>query len=105
MFFCFISENDSPLFIVPQSPVVEIGTNFTATCLIYNCEITVDDLIWDLAASRVPRKQYTKLNATALNVTVLITGEQNQWLYCRNSDSQNCDRCCHAIHLTKGCKF
>ncbi|KAL6097387.1 il6st [Pungitius sinensis] len=71
------------LVIAPQSPSLEIGTNFTATCIIINStEVTADDLYWKLSEKPVPKEQYTKINKSALNVTVLVTGEEPEWLFC-----------------------
>uniref|UniRef100_A0A3Q3IHZ7 Fibronectin type-III domain-containing protein n=1 Tax=Monopterus albus TaxID=43700 RepID=A0A3Q3IHZ7_MONAL len=67
----------------PQSPVLEIGTNFTATCLILNTDkITADDLYWNISETTVPKEQYTKLNSSALNVTLLVTDKISGWLFC-----------------------
>lgn len=97
--------------IAPQSPYLEIGTNFTATCMIINStEVTADDLYWELNKAIVPREQYTKINTSALNVTVHVTGEKPGWLYCLCKKASpyfllNKGKLIHGIILTKGCKF
>ncbi|KAM7393420.1 hypothetical protein PAMA_008190 [Pampus argenteus] len=69
--------------ITPQSPVVEIGTNFTATCMIINtAEATADDLFWNLSKTTIPKEQYTKVNRSALNVTITVTSAGIEWLFC-----------------------
>lgn len=107
--FCLPS--DYPLLIAPQSPVLEIGTNFTATCMIFNtAEVTADDLYWNISKTTVPKEQYTKINKTALNVTILIKGETSEWLYCLCKPKSafltlNNGRFMHGINIVKGCKF
>ncbi|KAM4720265.1 interleukin-6 receptor subunit beta [Anableps anableps] len=101
-------EHGNHLVVAPQIPVVEIGTNFTATCVIINtAEVTADDLYWNLSKSLVvPEKYYTKINASALAVTITITGEESEWLFCRckkNSPyvSLNKSKFIHGILLKK----
>ncbi|KAM8828071.1 interleukin-6 receptor subunit beta isoform 2-T2 [Spinachia spinachia] len=100
------AEDDHHLVIVPQSPNLEIGTNFTATCVILNStEVSADDLYWKLSENIVPKEQYTKINKTALNVTVLVTGEKLEWLYClckRDVGSLEKGTFIHGIALKKG---
>ncbi|XP_034752316.1 interleukin-6 receptor subunit beta isoform X2 [Etheostoma cragini] len=100
-------EADSYLAIVPQSPVLEVGTNFTATCVIINTsEVTADDLYWILFETTVPVEQYTKINESALNVTVAITREESEWLFCQCKKDvlffQNNGKLVHGIYLQKG---
>lgn len=71
------------VFVEPQSPRLQIGTNFTATCVIRNTTaLTVDDLRWRLRSREIPVEHYTKVNATALSVTFTVTEETPDWLYC-----------------------
>ncbi|TNN45036.1 Interleukin-6 receptor subunit beta [Liparis tanakae] len=59
------------------APVLEIGTNFTATCVVTDTDrVTADDLYWNLSQTTVPRDQYAKINGSALAVTVPVVGEQ-----------------------------
>uniref|UniRef100_A0A3B4ZST1 Interleukin-6 receptor subunit beta-like n=1 Tax=Stegastes partitus TaxID=144197 RepID=A0A3B4ZST1_9TELE len=100
--------DDNHLVIAPQSPVLEIGTNFTATCLIINtAEVTADDLYWNLSKTTVSKEQYIKINSTALNVTIPITTEKPEWLFClckRVSPHVvlNYGKFIHGIFLVKG---
>ncbi|XP_022600133.1 interleukin-6 receptor subunit beta isoform X1 [Seriola dumerili] len=100
--------NNNHLVIAPQSPVLEIGTTFTATCMIINtAEITADDLYWDLAKTTIPRDHYTKVNSSALSVTLTVISEQREWLYCLCKKVSanvilNGGRFIHGILLTKG---
>ncbi|XP_072310111.1 interleukin-6 receptor subunit beta [Eucyclogobius newberryi] len=86
---CVASAIASPGFVnylvtAPQNPLLQIGTNFTATCFITNTsDVTVDDLRWKLLAQReIPPEQYTKINESALNVTIPITDKTPRWLFC-----------------------
>ncbi|KAL7376916.1 hypothetical protein ABVT39_018365 [Epinephelus coioides] len=100
--------DESHLVIAPQSPVLEIGTNFTATCMIINTtEVTADDLYWNLSKTTVPREQYTKINGSALSVTVPIIDEKPVWLLCLCKKVStyfflNEGKFIHGIYLTKG---
>lgn len=111
IFFFFFWSSENHLLIAPQSPVLEVGTNFTATCLIINtAEVTADDLYWNLSKTIVPEEQYTKINKTALNVTILITDETNGWLLCLCKKKSafvvlNKGKFMHGINIVKGCKF
>ncbi|XP_029940484.1 interleukin-6 receptor subunit beta [Salarias fasciatus] len=71
------------LITSPQPSVLEIGTNFTATCSIVDTtEVTADDLYWNLTKTTVPRAQYTKVNSSALNVTIAIREDTPNYLFC-----------------------
>ncbi|KAM9793544.1 interleukin-6 receptor subunit beta isoform X1 [Syngnathus typhle] len=77
------AETGSHLVITPQSPVLQIGTNFTATCVIIDTiEATSDDLYWNLSKTIIPRNQYTKINESALSVTIPVENEEPEWLFC-----------------------
>jgi len=105
------SGGDGHLLIAPQSPVLEIGTNFTATCVIADTDrVTADDLSWNLSRTTVPRDQYAKINESALAVTVPVVGEKSEWLFClgrKASPNFHLDRSkfIHGILLTKGCRL
>ncbi|XP_017282969.1 interleukin-6 receptor subunit beta isoform X1 [Kryptolebias marmoratus] len=100
-------ENNNHVVIAPQDPVIEIGTNFTATCVIIDtAEVTADDLYWKLSQTVIPKELYTKINSSALNVTVLITNEKPEWLFCHSKKSShyismNNGRFIHGIWLKK----
>ncbi|XP_068191242.1 interleukin-6 receptor subunit beta [Antennarius striatus] len=105
---CALHAIENHLVIAPQFPVVEIGTNFTATCVIINTtEVSADDLYWKLSGNVVPKDQYTRINASALAVTVPIRGEELEWLFCSSKEvsdyvSVNNGKFIHGITLTKG---
>lgn len=109
--FCWSTENYSHFVITPQSPMLEIGTNFTATCKIINTnEVTADDLYWTLFNFTISKKHYTKVNKSALSVTIPVTGEESGWLKCHckkdsNYVTLNRGKFVNGIALTIGCKF
>ncbi|XP_068608839.1 interleukin-6 receptor subunit beta [Brachionichthys hirsutus] len=96
------------LVVAPQSPVLEIGGNFTATCVIIDTtEVSADDLYWKLSENIVPEEQYTKINTSALAVTIPVRGEEPQWLFCLSKEVShyvflNNGKFIHGIILTKG---
>lgn len=95
--------------IVPQSPTVEIGKEFTATCVVYEAaKATADDIYWTSGGVTVPKEQYTKINDSAVSVTITITNETANWLLCEKKGSPlslNLNQVIHGILLTKGCKY
>ncbi|XP_051906040.1 interleukin-6 receptor subunit beta isoform X2 [Hippocampus zosterae] len=101
------AETGSHLVITPQSPVLQIGTNFTATCVIIGTtEVTADDLYWNLSQIVIPSNQYTKINESALSVTIPVDNEESEWLYCHCKETSsyvffNKGKFVHGIHLTK----
>ncbi|CAJ1070957.1 interleukin-6 receptor subunit beta isoform X2 [Xyrichtys novacula] len=102
------ADRQNHLLTFPQSPVVEVGSNFTATCVIINTtEVVADDLYWNLSETTLPREYYTKINSSALSVTFTVTSEKSEWLYCRCSKKSlkvffNDGRYIHGIYLLKG---
>ncbi|XP_059213578.1 interleukin-6 receptor subunit beta [Centropristis striata] len=95
------------LLIAPQSPLVEIGTNFTATCILNTKEVTSDDLFWTWSGTTIPTEQYTKINGSVLNVTIPIVDEVPGWLFCKCKKENtfcflNSGKIVHGIMLKKG---
>ncbi|XP_062334539.1 interleukin-6 receptor subunit beta [Osmerus eperlanus] len=86
--------------IQPQSPTVEIGKNFTATCVLYKDALsTAEDIYWtNRNTIEIPKGQYTKINDSAVNVTITITSNTGEWLYCK---SRRLLSPVHGILLTK----
>ncbi|XP_010887884.2 interleukin-6 receptor subunit beta isoform X2 [Esox lucius] len=89
--------------ITPQSPQVEIGKNFTATCVLYEtAESTADDIFWT-CNGKVPEELYTKINDSAVSVTIKITPDTCKWLICNKQPRYvNQTPAIHGIMLTKG---
>lgn len=96
------------LLVTPQSPALEIGSNFTATCVIVNTkDLTADDLYWNLSKTTVPEEHYTRINRTAVSVTIAVAGEKREWLYChgRRLSHHSREDLTHGILLRKACRF
>ncbi|XP_029025634.1 interleukin-6 receptor subunit beta [Betta splendens] len=99
---------ENHLVTAPQSPVLQIGSTFTATCTIINtAEVTSDDLYWNVSKTIVPKEQYTRINGSALNVTITVKSESAEWLFCLCKKKSpyvtlNKGKFVHGIHLKKG---
>ncbi|KAF3848725.1 hypothetical protein F7725_015222 [Dissostichus mawsoni] len=87
---------------------LEIGSNFKATCMIINTtEVTADDLYWILSETTVSKELYTKLNESAISVTIPITSVQSEWLFCRAKEKSsyvvlNAGKFMYGVLLKKG---
>lgn len=73
-------------------------------------EVTADDLYWNLSKTTISKGQYTKISRSALNVTIPITGEEHEWLFCLCKKVSpyvilNEGKFIHGIILKKGCTF
>ncbi|XP_033981911.1 interleukin-6 receptor subunit beta-like isoform X2 [Trematomus bernacchii] len=79
------------LVTAPQTTqFLEIGSNFKATCMIINTtEVTADDLYWKLSETTVSKELYTKLNESAISVTIPVTSGKSQWLFCRAKEEKS----------------
>ncbi|KAF3848726.1 hypothetical protein F7725_015223 [Dissostichus mawsoni] len=100
------------LVTAPQTTqYLEIGSNFKATCMIINTtEVTADDLYWILSETTVSKELYTKLNESAISVTIPITSVQPEWLFCRAKEKSsyvvlNAGKFMYGVLLKKGCKL
>ena len=116
LYLCFDSVGFSQtnhLVTAPQTTqFLEIGSNFKATCMIIDTtEVTADDLYWKLAETTVSKELYTKLNESAISVTIPVTSVQSQWLYCRAKKEKssyvflNAGKFMYGVFLKKGCKL
>ncbi|XP_033981679.1 interleukin-6 receptor subunit beta-like isoform X2 [Trematomus bernacchii] len=100
------------LVTAPQTTqFLEIGSNFKATCMIINTtEVTADDLYWKLSKTvdTVSKELYTKLNESAISVTIPVTSVQSQWLFCRAKEGKssyvylNPGKFMYGVQLKKG---
>lgn len=60
--------------ISPESPVIQLGSNFTAVCVLKekcmdNFHVNANYIVWKINHFTVPKEQYTILNRTASSVT------------------------------------
>nr|XP_023649577.1 interleukin-6 receptor subunit beta isoform X1 [Paramormyrops kingsleyae] len=83
---CHASSSDFHLgTIVPESPGLEIGKEFTATCVLYEsglAQATADDIYWQFGNETVDKKYYTKINNSAVSLMVTVTKDLKQPLKC-----------------------
>ncbi|KAG5836684.1 hypothetical protein ANANG_G00231030 [Anguilla anguilla] len=62
----------------PESPVLELGQSFTATCVLSEDGMretgaTAKDVFWEFRNTRVPEELYTRINDSTVSVTVNVT--------------------------------
>lgn len=60
--------------ITPESPVVQLGSNFTALCVVTekcmdDFHVNANDIFWKTNHATVPHEQYTVINRTTSSVT------------------------------------
>ncbi|KAK1176411.1 interleukin-6 receptor subunit beta-like [Acipenser oxyrinchus oxyrinchus] len=93
--------------IEPVPSAVELHTEFTATCVLFESCIrqhvaNADDMYWKFQQHRVPKEQYTKINDTAIRITVNITDELNSPLTCNVMLHGQVEHNIYGIFLNKG---
>ncbi|KAJ8261165.1 hypothetical protein COCON_G00168880 [Conger conger] len=72
----------------PESPVLELDREFTATCVLSELgkretRATADDMFWEFKNVRVPKERYSKINDSAISMTVNVTKELQRPLKCQ----------------------
>lgn len=93
--------------IEPVPSAVELHTEFTATCVLFESCIrqhvaNADDMYWKFQQHKVPKEQYTKINDTAIRITVNITDELNSPLTCNVMLHGQVEHNIYGIFLNKG---
>ncbi|KAG9353595.1 hypothetical protein JZ751_011715 [Albula glossodonta] len=97
--------------ISPETPVLELGKEFTATCVLSalgkrDTGATADDIYWEFKKVRVPRERYTKINDSAVSMTVNVTSQLESPLTCHvsrsNSAHGHINRNVHGMFFTAG---
>nr|XP_003408091.1 interleukin-6 receptor subunit beta isoform X2 [Loxodonta africana] len=73
--------------ISPESPVVQLGSNFTAVCVLKekcmdNFGVNADNIFWKTNHATVPKEQYTIINRTASSVSFTDISSLNTQLTC-----------------------
>lgn len=84
---------------------VELGKEFTATCVLNkDSKYTADDIEWLFKDVSVPREFYKKINQSAVAVTVNISADMKNPLKCQASKkSLSYEQTCrYGIYLSKG---
>ncbi|XP_046717209.1 interleukin-6 receptor subunit beta-like [Silurus meridionalis] len=108
LFSCTVGSCDSCAKILPDSTghiVVELEKPFTAVCNLCNESVyTADDVTWFFGTVALPRESYTKLNKSAVSVTVNVSSDMNNPLVCKASkqDISYEEKCIYGIYLDKG---
>lgn len=96
--------------ITPESPIVQIGSSFTATCVLsdscQNIYGTVDasQIIWKTKNKVVPKEQYSIINSTASQVTFNDTSTLASPLTCNILVPGNIEQNIYGIQIQLGCK-
>ncbi|XP_036384239.1 interleukin-6 receptor subunit beta-like isoform X1 [Megalops cyprinoides] len=97
--------------IFPESPVLEVGKEFTATCVLSEkgkkeTGATADDIYWDFKNVPVPKEYYTKLNDSAASMTVNVTSDLESPLKCnvitRLASLHSSPRIVHGVFFSVG---
>ncbi|KAJ8339608.1 hypothetical protein SKAU_G00363940 [Synaphobranchus kaupii] len=95
----------------PESPVLELGREFTATCVLSELGktqtgATAGDIFWEFRNVRVPEERYTRINDSAVSMTVNITRELENPLKCnvltRGPSRVRTVRTVHGLFFTVG---
>uniref|UniRef100_A0A8C9A050 Interleukin-6 receptor subunit beta n=1 Tax=Prolemur simus TaxID=1328070 RepID=A0A8C9A050_PROSS len=73
--------------INPESPVVHLGSNFTAVCVLKeDCmdyfHVNANFIVWKMSHFTIPKEQYTIINKTAASVTLTDVASLNIQLTC-----------------------
>uniref|UniRef100_A0A8C5UXV7 Interleukin-6 receptor subunit beta n=1 Tax=Microcebus murinus TaxID=30608 RepID=A0A8C5UXV7_MICMU len=73
--------------INPESPVVQLGSNFTAVCVLKErCmdyfHVNANFIVWKMGHFTIPKEQYTIINRTAASVTLTDVTSLNIQLTC-----------------------
>ncbi|KAJ8401901.1 hypothetical protein AAFF_G00374820 [Aldrovandia affinis] len=94
--------------IYPDSPVLELDREFTATCVLstrgkQETHATADDIDWMFKNYLVPKEYYTRINDSAVSMTVNITRKLESPLKCYVSMPHGLpSRIVHGMFFTVG---
>lgn len=97
-------------YIDPESPVVQLGSNFTAVCVLTEkCvdyfHVDADYIFWKTNHATVPPEQYTVINRTASSVTLTNVSSLSMQLTCNVRTFGQIDQNVYGIRIVSGCKF
>ena len=90
---------------------VELGKEFTATCLLRQKDLRADNIVWAYSNGHtvipLPRQLYRKINDSAGSITVNVTQDMRSFFTCTvdNHDTIMQSGCRYGILLDKGCKL
>ncbi|XP_053151916.1 interleukin-6 receptor subunit beta isoform X2 [Hemicordylus capensis] len=93
--------------IIPESPVIPIGSNFTAFCILNPLckeygDIDADRVIWKMKTVTVPKEQYKVINQTVSSVTFNDTSTLVPPLTCNILVAGNIVQNIYGIHIQFG---
>uniref|UniRef100_A0A8C7AUQ0 Interleukin-6 receptor subunit beta n=1 Tax=Neovison vison TaxID=452646 RepID=A0A8C7AUQ0_NEOVI len=112
LFIFFTTESVGELlepcgYIKPESPVVQLGSNFTAVCVLKEkCmdyfHVNASYIFWKTNHLTVPKEQYTTINKTASSVTFTDTSSLNTQLTCNIRTFGQIDQNVYGIRIISG---
>uniref|UniRef100_A0A674JMG6 Interleukin-6 receptor subunit beta n=1 Tax=Terrapene triunguis TaxID=2587831 RepID=A0A674JMG6_9SAUR len=94
-------------YIIPESPVLTLGSNFTALCILNeSCldfgNIHANQIIWKIKNSVVPKEQYRVINRTVSSVTFSDTSTLATPLTCNVLADGQIEQNIYGIAVTLG---
>ncbi|XP_004416363.1 PREDICTED: interleukin-6 receptor subunit beta isoform X2 [Odobenus rosmarus divergens] len=112
LFIFFTTESVGELldpcgYIKPESPVLQLGSNFTAVCVLKEkCmdyfHVNASYIFWKTNHLTVPKEQYTIINRTASSVTFTDTSLLNTQLTCNIRTFGQIDQNVYGIRIISG---
>lgn len=96
--------------IIPESPVLALGSNFTALCILNeSCldfgNIYASQIIWKIKNKLVPKEQYREINRTVSSVTFNDTSSLATPLTCNILADGQIEQNIYGITVTVGCEY
>uniref|UniRef100_A0A673U7A9 Interleukin-6 receptor subunit beta n=1 Tax=Suricata suricatta TaxID=37032 RepID=A0A673U7A9_SURSU len=93
--------------IKPESPIVQLGSNFTAVCVLKEkCmdyfHVNANYIFWKTNHVTVPKEQYTIINRTASSVTFTDSSLLNTQLTCNIRTFGQIDQNVYGIRIISG---
>lgn len=94
-------------YITPESPVVQLGSNFTAICVLKkkcmnSYHVNASYIFWKTNHLIVPSEQYTVINSTASSVTFTNVSFLNTQLTCNIRTFGQIDQNVYGIRVISG---
>lgn len=94
-------------YITPESPVVQLGSNFTAVCVLKekcmkSYHVNASYIFWKTNHVTVPSEQYTVINSTASSVTFTNISLSNTQLTCNIRTFGQIDQNVYGIRIVSG---
>ncbi|KAM7167000.1 interleukin-6 receptor subunit beta isoform 2-T2 [Macrochelys suwanniensis] len=94
-------------YIIPESPLLTLGSNFTALCILNeSCldfgNIHANQIIWKIKSSVVPKEQYRVINRTVSSVTFSDTSTLATPLTCNVLADGQIEQNIYGIAVTLG---